>query len=80
MKLEYKRQAIKDLTKLSLPQKKKITKKLEILAQDPLAGKPLKGQLKNFYSLRAWPYRIIYQKLSRKIVIQAITHRQTAYN
>ncbi|NQT67339.1 MAG: type II toxin-antitoxin system RelE/ParE family toxin, partial [Actinobacteria bacterium] len=37
--------------------------------------------LKNFRSLKAWPYRIIYQysENDRTIFINIIQHRQSAY-
>ncbi|OGD62018.1 hypothetical protein A2160_00435 [Candidatus Beckwithbacteria bacterium RBG_13_42_9] len=79
MKLEYKPQVLKQLKKISLNEKKKIIRKLENLLEDPLAGKPLKGELEGLKSLRAWPYRIIYQLNKKSIVIFSISHRQSAY-
>jgi mRNA-degrading endonuclease RelE of RelBE toxin-antitoxin system len=41
----------------------------------------LGGKLKGCYSLRAWPYRIIYQiiKKSLYVAVIRILHRQGAY-
>lgn len=80
MKLAYKPQAIKQLKKLPLRQKRKIVKKLEILSKDPQVGKALKGELKTLYSIRAWPYRIIYKLTKTTITIFSIAHRQSAYH
>lgn len=75
----YKSEAIKQLQKLPLSEKKKVVKKLELLAQNPQAGKLLKGELEGLRSLRAWPYRIIYQIDHQSLIILSIVHRQSAY-
>jgi len=51
------------------------------LRTDPLLGKPLTGEFKGQYSVRAWPYRVIYQILKQEkiILITTIQHRQGAY-
>lgn len=79
MKLEYKPQAVKQLKRLPLREKKKVVRKLEFLGKDPRIGRPLKGELEGFRSLRAWPYRIIYMISNHTIIIFSVTHRQTAY-
>ena len=79
MQLEYKPEAVKQLKKLPLLQKKKIIKKLELLSQNPHSGKTLRGELVGLRSLRAWPYRIIYEIQNRTIIIFSIVHRQSAY-
>ena len=79
MRLLYKSQAIKQLKKLPLVEKKKIIRKLELLPQDSYAGKALKGELGGLYSLRVWPYRIIYEITGNSIIILSVCHRQSAY-
>lgn len=79
MRLLYKSQAIKQLKKLPLVEKKKIIRKLELLPQDPYVGKALKGELEGLYSLRVWPYRIIYEIIGSSIIILSVCHRQSAY-
>lgn len=79
MKLEYKPVAVKQLKKLSPPEKNKIVKKLELLSQNPYFGKALKGELAGLRSFRAWPYRIIYEIKNKTITVLSITHRQSAY-
>lgn len=79
MEIKYKPSAVKQLTKLPRNEKKKIIKKLELLAENPLAGKGLKGELEGLRSLRAWPYRIIYEIKDRSLIILSVTHRQSAY-
>lgn len=79
MEIYYKPSALKDLKKIPKTESKKITKKLEILAQDPTVGKPLKGEFKGLNSLRAWPHRIIYEIRANGIIVYSVSHRQSAY-
>ncbi len=55
---------------------------LSELGRNPFLGKKLQGKLKDCYSLRAWPYRIIYQirKKELLIIVIRIGHRQGVYN
>ena len=79
MKLEYKPQVVKQLKKFPKMEVKKIVRKLELLLTEPLIGKQLKGELEGLRSLRAWPYRIIYEVKSNSVVIYSIAHRQGVY-
>lgn len=73
--------AEKQLTKLPRVTHSRIFRKLDFLKENPFAGKPLERNLKGHYSLRAWPYRIIYTIIKPKqvILITAIQHRQGVY-
>jgi addiction module RelE/StbE family toxin len=81
MKVNYSETSLKQFKKLPKTKQIEILKKIEKLKNDPDAGKKLKGPLKNFRSLKAWPYRIIYQYFEndRAIFINIIQHRQSAY-
>ncbi|OGH07780.1 MAG: hypothetical protein A2W22_01020 [Candidatus Levybacteria bacterium RBG_16_35_11] len=59
----------------------KLLKKLRVLEKNPYLGKKLTGELKGIYSLRAWPYRILYEinEKQKRIEIHKIAHRQGAY-
>ncbi len=59
----------------------KVRKKLLLLEEEPTAGKKLTGELGGIRSLRAWPYRIIYEinKLKKRVEILKIAHRQGVY-
>jgi len=59
----------------------KIKKKLNALKDSPLLGKKLEGELTEYRSLRAWPYRIIYSidETKEEIIVKTIIHRQGAY-
>ncbi|HUW21213.1 MAG TPA: type II toxin-antitoxin system RelE/ParE family toxin [Candidatus Bathyarchaeia archaeon] len=68
-----------DFAHLAKAEQRKVIKKLKILQSEPFSGKPLLGKLKGLWSLRAWPYRIIYElDKSKKIIIYRIIHRQRA--
>lgn len=73
--------AQKQYQKFSKPQQKKIFKKLQSLQDNPYAGKKLTGELTGIRSLRAWPYRILYEVNEKKnrIEIHVIAHRQGVY-
>jgi addiction module RelE/StbE family toxin len=73
-------QAEKDLKTLPKAEKNKIRKKLLLLEKEPFSGKKLSGKLANFYSLKVWPYRIIYIiDKEKEIWVVHIMHRQEGY-
>ena len=59
----------------------KIRQRLKLLEISPRLGKKLEGKFAGTYSLRAWPYRIIYiiDKKQRTIFIVSVLHRQGVY-
>ncbi len=81
MKVNYSKTSLKQLKKLTKAKQIEILKKIEKLKNDPDAGKKLKVPLKNFRSLKVWPYRIIYQysENDKTIFINVIQYRQSAY-
>ncbi len=79
MKIYIKPSVEKELRKIPKAEFRKIAKKLRILPQDPYAGKPLKGKYRNKYSIRAWPYRIVYEVRSDRIIVYSVAHRQGVY-
>lgn len=80
-KLVLSKTSEKEFEKLPKVEKKKVLKKLKSIQLSPLLGKPLTGELKSLYSVRAWPYRIIYEliKDDKTIVVHKIQHRQGVY-
>ena len=75
------KEANKQYDRLPKPEQTKIHKKLIALQQDPYAGKKLTGDLTGIRSLRAWPYRILYEinEKDQRIEIHKIAHRQGVY-
>lgn len=74
-------EAERNFRKLPRGDQEKVLKKLTALENSPYLGKKLMGELSGFYSLRTWPYRIIYQIFKKQliIVILKIAHRQGVY-
>lgn len=64
-----------------LPKKEilKIQQRLSLLETNPYLGKKLEGRFVGTYSLRAWPYRILYIIEQKTIFVVSILHRQGAY-
>lgn len=81
MQVILSKDAAKNYKRLSPSEQKKIKKKLISLETNPLAGKKLEGEFEDKYSIRAWPYRIIYKfnKKEQRVEVSAIVHRQGAY-
>ena len=73
-----KKSAIKNLKKIDERYKGRINLALLELSKDPFVGKQLEGRLRAFYSLRVWPYRIVYQIIHNQLIVFVvqIKHRQ----
>lgn len=79
--LEIKAKAWKQIQSLPKKDKQKIFASMEVLKENPLAGKQLEGKYKGFRALRAWPYRIIYAVDHHIITVTVVNvgHRKDAY-
>lgn len=73
--------AEKDLAKIPVNFQIRIRTALEELAVNPYFGKKLGGEYVGLYSVRVWPYRIIYSihKQELLIIVIRIAHRQGVY-
>ncbi|OGE26737.1 hypothetical protein A3C26_02605 [Candidatus Daviesbacteria bacterium RIFCSPHIGHO2_02_FULL_39_12] len=73
--------AKKQYKRLPLNEQNKIRKKLLSLEQNPFNGKKLTGEFSNYYSIKVWPYRIIYEiNISlKRVEVHKIAHRQGVY-
>lgn len=73
--------ARKQLRKLPHEHQVRVTEALKFLAAEPFAGKKMRGDLQDRYTLRVWPYRIIYAVHKKEIlvIVLAIGHRQGVY-
>lgn len=58
-----------------------MTHALNILSQDPYSGKPLKGELRAYWSMRVGMYRVIYSIKMHTVIIEVlrIQHRKEVY-
>ncbi len=71
----------KKLCKIPQNFRKKIIISLVFLSKNPHLGKKLEGERKGEWSLKVWPYRIIYRIKKEELVILVIKigHRQGIY-
>lgn len=79
--IEFTEQAEKVLSKLPALVVNKIKNRTAKLSTDPYLGKALSGEYKGTYSLRVWPYRVIYEIIKQRLVVTVIYigHRQGIY-
>ena len=80
-KVKLSNKARKTFRKIPQPWKKKISIYLDMLSFDPYIGKKLEGKYKNDYSIRVWPFRIIYTIKKKELIIEVIEieYRGSAY-
>ena len=73
--------SLKQRNKLNDAYRQRVTRALVKLKQDPSVGKLLRGEYHGYYSLRAWPIRVIYKidLKSKRVIVHKIVHRQEAY-
>lgn len=79
--IKISKRAQKSLDKLDKRYKKRVMKAITWLSINPYIGKPLEGEFKGCYSVRVWPYRIIYSIKKQKLIVHVlyIGHRQGVY-
>ena len=72
---------VKSLDKLDAVVKRRILGKASELADDPYAGKMLRGELSGLFSLRVGDYRIIYwiDEKEGTVWLVDVGHRKRAY-
>lgn len=75
--LEIKPKAEKNLDKLPEVYRLRIRQTLREIVFNPFSGKALSGNRKGQYSVRVWPYRIIYiiKKSELIVLVVDIDHR-----
>jgi mRNA interferase RelE/StbE len=71
---------LKQISKLKT--RRSIAIAIEELKKEPYIGKPLRDELKGFYSYKIDVYRIVYKpyKKDKKILVIRVRHRSDAYN
>ena len=75
------KKAEKELSNIDHRYEDRILTALFVLKEEPYKGKKLIGVLSEFFSLKVWPYRIIYflNEEKQEVVIAKISHRQGSY-
>lgn len=74
---------IKDLKKIDQAWQRKILKAIKTkLAVNPFIGKKLVGDLSPYYRFRVGNYRVIYEVIEQRVVINVvkIRHRKAVYS
>lgn len=79
--LRIKPSAEKALNKLPQKDHYRALTAINIIANDPFSGKRLKGGREGQWSMRIWPYRIIYSIHKKELIVfvVAIGHRHGIY-
>jgi mRNA interferase RelE/StbE len=70
--VRFKRSVAKDLRSIPTQDVKRILKTIDALAIDPFGSGCKKLTGKNYYRVRQGSYRIIYEVLNNKLVIQIV--------
>lgn len=73
--------ASKEMRKLPKHVQLRVDAAIDLLRENPFAGKKLQGEHAGIWSLRIWPYRILYvirQKIVTVTVLR-VGHRQGVY-
>ena len=80
-KVGFTRNSFKDFKKLDKRYQKLALNALDKLAENPQAGKQLKGKYKGYLGIRFSRYRIIYKIVRKKllIVVFRVGHRRSVY-
>lgn len=75
------KRAEKDIKKVDNSYRSRIFAVIANLSKNPYIGKKLEGDYQDFYSVRVWPYRIIYEIYKKEVMIYIIKigHRQGIY-
>ncbi|MFA5800686.1 MAG: type II toxin-antitoxin system RelE/ParE family toxin [Candidatus Peribacteraceae bacterium] len=79
--VEVKKKAKKEIAALPRKEQQRVVAAFDVLRENPFAGKKLQGEHEGAWSLRVWPYRIIYT-IHQKIVtvtVLRVGHRQSVY-
>ncbi len=73
--------AVKDISRLPKNIQIRCKKAIALLEDEPKFGKQLKSEMGDQYSLRVWPYRILYLINSRTktVIVVRVGHRKEVY-
>ena len=73
--------AAKELERIPQPERLRIIAAIDLLAEQPLVGAPLKGTLRGLRRQRVGNYRIVYELLDAELVVLVVrvAHRSGAY-
>lgn len=80
-KIVVRKTAEKELNRIEESQRSRIEKTILSLSLNPYLGKSLKGEFQGIYSLKVWPFRILYEIYKKQLIIHIIkiSPRQNVY-
>lgn len=80
-RIEIPKRVQKELERLPRKFQERIVAKLYMLAADPSLGKRLQGEFEGLYTVRFWPYRIVYEIKRKELVVLVlkVAHRKSVY-
>ena len=73
--------AARELERVPRRDRERIVRAIDRLGDDPLAGSPLKGDLRGLRRVRVGDYRVVYEVLDGDLVVLVVVvaHRREAY-
>ena len=79
--IRIKRSASGELARVPRSQRLRIVRAIDGLAEHPLAGSALKGDLRGLRRMRIGDYRVVYEVLADALVVLVVrvAHRREAY-
>lgn len=79
--IRIKRSAAKELSRIAKPERVRLVQAIDRLAQEPLRGKSLKGELRGLRRIRVGDYRVVYEVQDRQlsILVIRVRHRRDLY-
>lgn len=80
-RIRIKASAAKALRKLPPPERRRVTRAIDRLADEPHAGGTLKGEFAGLRRLRVGSYRIVYEVIAGELMILVVrvAHRREVY-
>ncbi len=81
LKVEWQKQATKDLDKIDFKIAQRVVTKVDWFANNfsLITPEPLHGKFKGTYKLRVGDYRIVYMLKEDIIIILSVAHRNEVY-
>ena len=79
--IRIKRSAVRELRRIPERDRGRIARAIDRLAEQPLAGTTLKGELRGLRRVRVGRYRVVYEILEGELVVLVVrvAHRREAY-
>ena len=79
--IRIKESAARELQRIPRPERERLIAAIDRLAENPFAGRALKGELRGLRRIRVGDYRLVYEVQERDLVVLVLraTHRREAY-